>query len=229
MSLPSFLSILLPIALLTACEAKENQSPFSEQSIKADFLREAKHGNLVEDEVPEIVYENKTDYIFKIKYYTEGQDNVLQIATALVIVPKKATPTGGSPVLLWNHGTIGLPDDCSPSAHFLASYNDVAKFPTQSIKSRNYITIIPDYDGYHTKDEVHHYATHEVNARSSLDAVQSLLNMYGSLINREKIAIAGYSLGGGVTLRALQIQEQRNGPQKLDTFISAFFRGLCSH
>jgi hypothetical protein len=53
---------------------------------------------------------------FRILYATVDQHDRPAVSTAAVFVPRGAAPAGGWPVIAWAHGTVGLGDDCTPSA-----------------------------------------------------------------------------------------------------------------
>jgi hypothetical protein len=49
-------------------------------------------------------------------YSTVDQHGEIAASTAAVFLPTGPTPEGGWPVLAWAHGTVGLGNDCTPSA-----------------------------------------------------------------------------------------------------------------
>ncbi|CAN5733331.1 prolyl oligopeptidase family serine peptidase [soil metagenome] len=53
---------------------------------------------------------------YRILYSTLDQTDSPSVSTAAVFVPRTVPPDGGWPVLAWAHGTVGLADDCTPSA-----------------------------------------------------------------------------------------------------------------
>lgn len=53
---------------------------------------------------------------FRILYSTVDQHDSPAVSTAAVFVPAGRAPEGGWPVIAWAHGTVGLGDDCTPSA-----------------------------------------------------------------------------------------------------------------
>jgi hypothetical protein len=53
---------------------------------------------------------------YRILYSTLDQTDSAAVSTAAVFVPRATPPDGGWPVLAWAHGTVGLADDCTPSA-----------------------------------------------------------------------------------------------------------------
>lgn len=53
---------------------------------------------------------------YRILYATTDQHSRPAVGTAVVFTPKTPAPDGGWPVVAWAHGTVGLGDDCTPSA-----------------------------------------------------------------------------------------------------------------
>lgn len=53
---------------------------------------------------------------YRILYSTTDQHDAPAVSTAAVFVPRAPAPPGGYPVIAWAHGTVGLGDDCTPSA-----------------------------------------------------------------------------------------------------------------
>ena len=53
---------------------------------------------------------------YRILYSTRDQHDQPAVSTAVVFTPKGPPPAGGWPTIAWAHGTVGLGDDCTPSA-----------------------------------------------------------------------------------------------------------------
>lgn len=54
---------------------------------------------------------------YRILYASIDQHDRPAVGTAAVFTPRTAAPQGGWPVIAWAHGTVGLGDDCTPSAN----------------------------------------------------------------------------------------------------------------
>lgn len=54
---------------------------------------------------------------YRILYSTVDQHDAAAVSTAVVFIPHGKAPDGGWPTIAWAHGTVGLGDDCAPSAH----------------------------------------------------------------------------------------------------------------
>ncbi|WP_343603311.1 prolyl oligopeptidase family serine peptidase [Mycobacterium sp.] len=53
---------------------------------------------------------------YRIIYSTLDEHNNPRVSTAAVFLPRGNPPATGWPVIAWAHGTVGLGDDCTPSA-----------------------------------------------------------------------------------------------------------------
>jgi len=111
----------------------------------------------------------------------------------LLTVPIGTKPTGGWPVILFNHGYI------SPVSYSTVSSYSVMVDP---LASAGYIVFKPDYRGngnsqgtptqpYITPD----YVTDSMNALASIKKYKD--------VNSQKIGIFGHSMGGNITLHEL--------------------------
>ncbi len=129
------------------------------------------------------------DMIYKIKYYSQNK-----ILTTTVIAPIKTIPSGGFPLLIWAHETVGIAERCAPS-------KTEVSFPTYK-KNRKYITLIPDYD-----TNPHRYYTSIHAARAVYDGMRVLKKIKSLNINFNKAIISGYSQGGHVLLKTLEINK----------------------
>ncbi|GAA4397686.1 prolyl oligopeptidase family serine peptidase [Tsukamurella soli] len=136
---------------------------------------------------------------YRILYSTTNQHDAPAVSTAAVFVPKGRPPAGGWPVIAWAHGTVGLGDDCAPSANprserdkeYLSHWLDLG-----------YVIVATDYAGLGTPglmsylDSVPtaHYVVDSVVAVHKLPALQAELN--------KKWAIVGQSQGGGAAVNS---------------------------
>src|SRR5690349_4868239 len=53
---------------------------------------------------------------YRVLYSTVNQHEQPAVSTGAVFLPPGPAPEGGFPVIAWAHGTVGLGDDCTPSA-----------------------------------------------------------------------------------------------------------------
>ncbi len=53
---------------------------------------------------------------YRIQYSSLNQHGKMATGTGAVFLPKGDAPAGGWPIISWAHGTVGMNDDCTPSA-----------------------------------------------------------------------------------------------------------------
>jgi len=78
-------------------------------------------------------------------YRSRSEDEHETVASAVAIVPDRAPPTGGWPVLIWAHGTTGVARQCAPTLS-----TEVGYYTTALVKeglSRNFAVVAVDYSG----------------------------------------------------------------------------------
>ncbi|MGB3333311.1 MAG: lipase family protein, partial [Mycobacterium sp.] len=105
-------------------------------------------------------------------------------------------PAGGWPVIAWAHGTVGLGDDCTPSARprsprdnqYLSHWLD-----------QGYVVVGTDYVGLGTPGLMS-YLNSATEARSVIDSVRAVHQL--DLPLSPKWAIVGQSQGGGAAINS---------------------------
>lgn len=133
---------------------------------------------------------------FIVSYLSDG----LKIY-ALLTVPFGEKPTGGWPVIVFNHGYITPSTyETNPTSGQYASYYPV-------FSENGYIVLKPDYRGNGNSDGKPEgayyspaYATDELNAIASIKKYPDA--------NPNKIGLWGHSMGGNVILRAMVVDPQ---------------------
>lgn len=128
-------------------------------------------------------------------YSTVDQHGEIAGATSAVYLPDGEAPEQGWPVIAWAHGTVGIGDDCTPSA----GHRNDADYLNHWL-SQGYAVVAPDYTGPGTPGLMS-YFNGQATATSVVDAVvaaQSLDSTAGKLSTRW--AVVGQSQGGGAAL-----------------------------
>lgn len=54
---------------------------------------------------------------YRVQFSSLNQHGKMATSTGAVFLPKGNAPKGGWPVISWAHGTVGMDDECTPSAH----------------------------------------------------------------------------------------------------------------
>jgi hypothetical protein len=123
-------------------------------------------------------------------YATTDVHNRPAVSTAAVFVPAGEAPQGGWPVVAWAHGTVGLGDDCTPSA-LPRSDRDVEYL--DHWLEQGYAVVASDYVGLGTPGLMAYLDTVST-AHAIVDSVVAVHAM--GLPLSPKWAVIGQSQGG---------------------------------
>ena len=169
--------LVLSSFVLNSCNTDDNNS-----NANTTFVHEAdyKLGTL----------ENASS-IKVLTYKMLDVNGVLVNATGLVFVPKIEMPKDGYRVVVWQHGTVGVGDNCAPSNNAL---NDNFKVTAELLLAKGYMILAPDYEGLGTKG-VHPYLNVNSEANSVFFAVDALKDKYKKMVHGDWFSL-GQSQGG---------------------------------
>ncbi|MCP0917837.1 alpha/beta hydrolase [Acinetobacter indicus] len=133
----------------------------------------------------------------KIMDYTMPNVRGETITTsAFVFFPKTAKPEGGYKVVVWQHGTLGVADECAPSANVL---NPRFKDPlAKELLAAGYVVIAPDYEGLGSTG-IHPYLDLKSQSISTVAAVKAAQTHYADQLSKEWMTV-GQSQGGQASL-----------------------------
>ncbi len=131
---------------------------------------------------------------YRILYATTDQHDRPAVGTAAVFTPRSPAPPGGWPVISWAHGTVGLGDDCTPSAQprserdneYLSHWLD-----------QGYAVVAADYVGLGTPGLMS-YLNGVTTAHGIVDAVIAAAQLDIPL--SPKWAVVGQSQGGAAAI-----------------------------
>lgn len=133
---------------------------------------------------------------YRILYSTVDQHDSPALSTAAVFVPHGRAPDGGWPTIAWAHGTVGLGDDCAPSARPRSARD--AEYLTHWL-DQGYAVVGSDYAGLGTPGLMS-YLNSVATAHSVVDSVIAMHQMQLPL--SPKWAIVGQSQGGGAAVNS---------------------------
>lgn len=133
---------------------------------------------------------------FRILYATLNQHNQPAVSTAAVFVPHGQPIPGGWPVIAWAHGTVGLGDDCTPSAQPRSSRDN--EYLSHWL-DQGYAVVGTDYAGLGTPGLMS-YLNSVTEAHSVVDSVRAVHQM--GLALSPKWAVVGQSQGGGAAVNS---------------------------
>lgn len=144
-------------------------------------------------------------------YSTVDQHGNIAGATSAVYLPKGEAPAEGWPVIAWAHGTVGIGDDCTPSA----GHRNDADYLNHWL-SRGYGVVAPDYTGLGTPGLMS-YFNGKATATSVVDAVVAAGDLQSTSDQLStKWAVVGQSQGGGAALHVAHDAAGRSTDAGLD-------------
>lgn len=168
---------------------KQSASPPSVSSVplSIEYMRQQKYPGsdiTIEEQLPP-----GSNYD---RYLTSYQSDGLKIY-ALLTVPQGTPPTGGWPVIIFNHGYI-------PPAEYQTTERYIAY--TDAFSRNGYVLFRPDYRGHGnsegTPEGGYYSPAYTIDV---LNAVASVKKYPG--VNPAKIGMWGHSMGGHITLRSM--------------------------
>ncbi|MGV0742013.1 alpha/beta hydrolase family protein [Mycolicibacterium sp. XJ870] len=133
---------------------------------------------------------------YRILYSTTDQHDSPAVSTAAVFIPHGDTPDGGWPTIAWAHGTVGLGDDCAPSAQPRSQRDN--EYLTHWL-DQGYAVVGSDYAGLGTPGLMSYLNT-IATAHSVVDSVIAMHQM--DLPLSPKWALVGQSQGGGAAVNS---------------------------
>jgi hypothetical protein len=146
----------------------------------------------------------------RILYATTDVHDRPAVSTAAVFVPAGAPPAGGWPVVAWAHGTVGLGDDCTPSA-LPRSDRDVEYL--DHWLDQGYAIVASDYVGLGTPGLMAYLDTVST-AHSIVDSV--VAGHATGLPLSPKWAVIGQSQGGAGALGTARYASEFSAGSGLD-------------
>ncbi|WP_418005973.1 alpha/beta hydrolase family protein [Mycobacterium sp. PDNC021] len=131
---------------------------------------------------------------YRILYSTTDQHNSSAVSTGVVFVPKGQAPQGGWPVIAWAHGTVGLGDDCTPSAQPRSARDN--EYLSHWL-DQGYVVVGSDYTGLGTPGLMS-YLNSVATAHAIIDSVIAAHHL--DLPLSPKWALVGQSQGGAAAV-----------------------------
>lgn len=147
---------------------------------------------------------------YRVVYATTDARGRRAISTGAVFVPRGQAPTGGWPVMAWAHGTVGMGDDCAPSAQ-VRSESDAAYL--NHWLTRGFVITATDYAGMGTPGLLG-YLNGVESAHSVADSVRAVHQLPIPL-SRRWVAV-GHSEGAGAALNTARRADEFTAGAGLD-------------
>lgn len=130
-----------------------------------------------------------------VDYRTEGPTGGLVDSAGLVLLPDSPAPTGGYPIVAWDHGTSGLGPQCGITTTKAAHDRPLL----QAFLDRGWAVVAPDYVGLSPNSRtVHPYLHTRTEATATVDLVKAARSAVPALSNTW--AVVGSSQGGHAAL-----------------------------
>ncbi|MDG4782291.1 hypothetical protein O7614_21755 [Micromonospora sp. WMMD961] len=129
-------------------------------------------------------------------------------ATAMLFLPTQAPPTGGWPLVVWGHGTVGWAPECAPSVQ-LQEHGRWVDGPNAALLATilrmNIAVVAPDYEGLGPVadgvPEGHGYYELSSEGNSMVFAAVAAQRLLGDRLSGQWVP-AGWSEGGFAALAA---------------------------
>lgn len=119
-------------------------------------------------------------------------------ATTVVLVPTGTAPAGGWPIVVWAHGTVGVADQCAPSASA-----DLGGMDTliASLLIKGYVVVAPDYEGLGSEG-IHPFLNANSEGQSIIYAVKAAKSYIAN--TSSNWMVVGHSQGGHAAIAAAE-------------------------
>jgi pimeloyl-ACP methyl ester carboxylesterase len=153
-------------------------------------------GTLIKSE--QIAADGIDGRVYRVMYVSESVYGKPTVVTGVVMVPDKAAPPGGYPVVSWGHWTNGMAEQCAPSLQ-----------PSQAVPLQNQLlakgweVTASDYQGEGTPGLLP-YLVGVVAARNTIDIVRAAGHLRAAHASKRYV-VWGHSEGGQTAMFALAI------------------------
>ncbi|MFD3442042.1 lipase family protein [Streptomyces sp. NPDC058685] len=142
---------------------------------------------------------------WRITYRSTTADGAPNTVSGTVIVPQDGR-TGPRPLVTYAVGTVGLADNCAPSAGFPTGTTVEANL-IQQLTLRGWAVAVTDYEGLGTPGE-HTYTVGRSAGHAVLDAARAAIALPEAGLSADSpVGIMGYSQGGQATSWAAELHD----------------------
>ncbi|RLU79476.1 lipase [Streptomyces griseocarneus] len=140
-----------------------------------------------------------------ITYRSTTAKGAPNVVSGTVIVPQDGR-TGPRPLVSYAVGTVGLADQCAPSAGFPYGTTLEANL-IQLLTLRGWAVAVTDYEGLGTPGD-HTYIVGRAEGHAVLDAARAALRLPGTGLGKDTpVGIMGYSQGGHASSWAAELHD----------------------
>ncbi|WP_434594644.1 lipase family protein [Streptomyces sp. A5-4] len=140
-----------------------------------------------------------------ITYRSSTAKGAPNVVSGTVIVPKDGRE-GPRPLVTYAVGTVGLADQCAPSAGFPKGTTVEANLINQAVL-RGWAVAVTDYEGLGTPGD-HTYTVGRAEGQAVLDAARAALRHPEAGLSKDSpVGIMGYSQGGQASSWAAELHD----------------------
>lgn len=132
----------------------------------------------------------------RMLYVSERPDGSRAVSGGMVFIPEAPAPTGGRPIVAWEHGTLGMGDACVPSR----SDNPLGDIQTflPLMLEEGWIVVATDYVGLGTPGP-NQYLIAEAEVRDVVNSVRAVRTI-PELDAGDRYVTFGHSQGGHASI-----------------------------
>ncbi|HYG28378.1 MAG TPA: alpha/beta fold hydrolase, partial [Caulobacteraceae bacterium] len=134
---------------------------------------------------------------YRILYRSRSGKNQPIAVSGVVVIPERAAPAGGRPIVSWAHATSGIAQSCARSM-YPSLYTHM--YGLQDMLARGFVVAATDYPGLGTSG-THPYLIGVDQGRAVLDMARAARALPAAEAGAT-FAVAGYSQGGHASLYA---------------------------
>ena len=150
--------------------------------------------------------------VFRMSYWTKRATGAWAISSARVFLPQ--TPLAYPlPIVVIAHPSVGVADNCAPSKEAEGTFSLVLPWA-----AKGYAVIAPDFAGLGTEG-IQSYVDSRDTGQSTLDAARALRKLVTPATFDQRIAMLGYSQGGGAVLAAQALEKTYGSGGKLTAVV----------
>ena len=150
--------------------------------------------------------------VYRLAFWTKRGNGAWAVSSARVWLPQ--TPLAYPlPIIVIAHPSVGVADACAPSKEAEGVFELALPWA-----GKGYAVIAPDFAGLGT-DGVQAYVDNRDTGQSTLDAARALRKLHTPATFDARIAMLGYSQGGGAVLAAQSLERTYGSGGKLTAVV----------
>src|SRR6266404_4085519 len=156
----------------------------------------SKTGTLIKSE--KVAVDGLHGTAYRVMYVSESVDGEPVAVTGTILVPSKAAPADGYPVVTWAHGTDGMADICAPSLE-----PGTAAPIANLLLDKGWLVTATDYQGEGSPG-LHPYIAGTNSAQDTIDIVRAARHLPAAHAS-DQYVVWCHSQGGHTAMFALKI------------------------